>query len=174
MAGAQTIGGIIAVLALGVLAACGDASGSSTSDTGTPPPDSSTVQPDASTAPPATSAPTPVRTPTPTPAGPVLTAQQQRAAQAGRQYLKLQGFSRQGLIDQLSSSAGDDYAVQDATVAVDSLNEDWNADAVRAAKSYLALQPFSCNALIDQLDSSAGDQFTVDQATYGAKQAGAC
>lgn len=170
MAGAQTIGGIIAALALGVgLAACGDSAGSTTSDTSTPT-DSSTLQPDASTAPPATSAPTPI----PTPAGPVLTAQQQRAAQAGRDYLKLQGFSRQGLIDQLSSSAGDDYAVQDATIAVDSLNEDWNADAVRAAKSYLALQPFSCNALIDQLDSSAGDQFTVDQATYGAKQAGAC
>lgn len=121
-----------------------------------------------------TPVPTPVRTPAPTPSGPTLTAQQQRAAQAGRDYLKLQGFSRQGLIDQLSSSFGDGYSVEDATLAVDSLNADWNAQALRAAKSYLAMQPFSCNALINQLDSSYGEKFTVDQATYGAQQAGAC
>ncbi|MBV9524252.1 MAG: Ltp family lipoprotein [Candidatus Dormibacteraeota bacterium] len=103
-----------------------------------------------------------------------MTPQQQNAAQAAQQYLSIQGFSRQGLIDQLSSSAGDGYSVPDATVAVDSLNVDWNAEAVQAAKSYLAMQPFSCNGLIQQLDSSAGDQFTVAQATYGAQHSGAC
>ena len=36
------------------------------------------------------------------------------------------GFSKQGLIDQLSSSAGDGYSVSDAAVAVDSLSVDWN------------------------------------------------
>ena len=162
-------------MAMATLAACGAASlDSTTSDTSTPPSDTSALPPDTSNVPLATSAPTPVRTPPPTPAGPTLTAQQQRAAQAGQQYLRLHGFSRQGLIDQLSSSAGDGYSVQDATVAVDSLKVDWNAEAVQEAKSYLKLEPFSCNGLIDQLDSSAGDQFTVDQATYGATQAGAC
>ncbi|HEX6538871.1 MAG TPA: Ltp family lipoprotein [Candidatus Dormibacteraeota bacterium] len=162
---------IATALALAVLAACGaPSSGSTASDISTLPPDNSTLPPATSTAPPVTSAPTPV----PTPTGPILTAQQQRAAQAAQQYLKLQGFSQQGLIDQLSSSYGDAYSVQDATVAVDSLNVDWNAEAVQAAKSYLALQPFSCNELIQQLDSSAGEKFTVAQATYGATQAGAC
>jgi hypothetical protein len=78
------------------------------------------------------------------------------------------------LIDQLSSAYGDKYAVQDATIAVDSLNVDWNAEAVRSAKSYLKLTAFSCQGLIDQLDSPYGGKFTVAQATYGAQQAGAC
>ena len=91
-----------------------------------------------------------------------------------RQYLAISGFSRQGLIDQLSSSAGSGYSVADATVAVDSLNADWNAEAVKSAKQYLAISGFSCTNLIEQLHSSAGDKYTVAQATYGAQQAGAC
>jgi len=93
---------------------------------------------------------------------------------AAKQYLNTQAFSQQGLIDQLDSAAGDGYSVNDATVAVDSLTVDWNAEAVQAAKGYLATQPFSCTDLISQLDSQAGDQFTVAQATYGATQAGDC
>jgi pyruvate/2-oxoglutarate dehydrogenase complex dihydrolipoamide acyltransferase (E2) component len=110
----------------------------------------------------------------PTPAGPTLTNQQQNAARSARQYLDISAFSRLGLIDQLSSSYGEGYAVQDATVAVDSLNVDWNAEAVQSAEAYLKISPFSCNGLIQQLDSAAGEKFTVAQATYGAKQAGAC
>ena len=93
---------------------------------------------------------------------------------SAKQYLRLQGFSRNGLIEQLSSDFGDGYSVADATVAVDSLKVDWNKEAVRSAKQYLSLQGFSCKGLIQQLSSSAGDQFTVSQATYGAQQAGAC
>jgi len=78
------------------------------------------------------------------------------------------------LIDQLDSSAGDGYSVNDATVAVDSLTVNWNAEAVQAAKDYMKSQPFSCTDLINRLDSSAGDQYTVAQATYGATQAGDC
>jgi uncharacterized membrane protein YeiB len=107
-------------------------------------------------------------------AAPPMTAQQQNAARSAQQYLSISGFSRQGLIDQLSSSAGDGYSVQDATVAVDSLTVNWNAEAVKSAKQYLSISAFSCNGLIQQLDSSAGDKYTVAQATYGAQQAGAC
>ena len=120
----------------------------------------------------ATTAPTAKASPSP--AGPVLTNQQQNARRSAQQYLSFTAFSRQGLIDQLSSSAGDQYSVQDATIAVDSLNVDWNAQAVKAAKDYLKLTAFSCQGLIDQLDSPYGSQFTVAQATYGAQQAGAC
>jgi hypothetical protein len=108
------------------------------------------------------------------PAGPTLTNQQQNAVKSARSYLSFTAFSRQGLIDQLSSAYGDKYAVQDATIAVDSLNENWNAEAVQSAKSYLKLSAFSCQGLIDQLDSAYGDKYTVAQATYGAQQAGAC
>ncbi len=108
------------------------------------------------------------------PAGPTLTNQQKNAVRSAQSYLSFQAFSRQGLIDQLSSAYGEGYAVADATIAVDSLNVDWNAQAVKSAKSYLSLMPFSCNGLIEQLSSAAGEKFTVAQATYGAQQAGAC
>lgn len=103
-----------------------------------------------------------------------LTGPQNNAVRSAEQYLSMSGFSRNGLIDQLSSDAGDGYDISDATVAVDSLNIDWNQEAVKSAKQYLSMMGFSCKGLINQLSSSAGDKYTVDQATYGAKQAGGC
>lgn len=103
-----------------------------------------------------------------------LTGPQKNAVRSAKNYLSLTGFSRAGLIEQLSSPYGDDYNVADATAAVDSLPVDWKAQAVRSAKNYLSLQGFSCNGLIGQLSSDAGDKFTESQATYGAQQAGAC
>jgi hypothetical protein len=103
-----------------------------------------------------------------------LTGPQNNAVRSAEQYLSMSGFSRNGLIDQLSSDAGDGYEISDATVAVDSLNIDWNQEAVKSAKQYLSMMGFSCKGLINQLSSSDGDKYTVDQATYGAKQAGGC
>ncbi|WP_257232162.1 Ltp family lipoprotein [Acinetobacter sp. YH01020] len=103
-----------------------------------------------------------------------LTRPQSNAVRSASQYLSMSGFSRNGLIDQLSSSYGDGYDKADATIAVDSLNVDWNEQAARSAAQYLDMSGFSCNGLIDQLSSSAGDKYTKSQATYGAKQAGAC
>ena len=103
-----------------------------------------------------------------------LTGPQNNAVRSAKQYLSMTGFSRNGLIQQLSSDAGDGYKISDATVAVDSLNIDWNQEAVKSAKQYLSMMGFSCKGLIQQLSSSAGDKYTVDQATYGAKQAGGC
>lgn len=103
-----------------------------------------------------------------------LTASQRNAVRSAKQYLRMTGFSREGLIDQLASNAGDGYGVADATAAVDSLDVDWNANAVKSAKQYLNLSGFSCQGLIEQLSSSSGDKYTQSQATYGARQAGAC
>ncbi|MHC9510702.1 Ltp family lipoprotein [Kangiella sp. M94] len=103
-----------------------------------------------------------------------LTGPQKNAVRSAQQYISVQGFSRNGLIEQLSSDYGDGYNVSDATVAVDSMNIDWNKQAVRSAKQYLSIQGFSCKGLIEQLSSSYGDKYTKSQATYGAKQAGAC
>ena len=112
--------------------------------------------------------------PSGSPASGNLTAAQRNAVRSANSYLQLSGFSRQGLIDQLSSEFGDSYSVGDATVAVNSLSTDWNAQAARSAVSYLALSGFSCQGLIDQLSSEFGDKYTVEQATYGATQAGIC
>ncbi len=103
-----------------------------------------------------------------------LTGPRGNAVRSAKQYLSLQGFSRSGLIQQLSSDYGDGYSIADATAAVDSLNVDWNKQAVRSAQQYLSMHGFSCKGLIEQLSSSAGDKYTVSQATYGAQQAGAC
>jgi hypothetical protein len=103
-----------------------------------------------------------------------LTSAQANAVRSAREYLNMSGFSRKGLIHQLSSSSGEGFDVADATVAVDSLGTDWNEQAVRSAKSYLEMSGFSCRGLIHQLSSSSGEGFTRDQAEYGAKQAGAC
>ena len=103
-----------------------------------------------------------------------LTFTQKNAVRSARNYLSLSGFSRSGLIEQLSSDAGDGYSVNDATIAVDSLNVDWNENAARSAKQYLELSGFSCKGLIEQLSSSAGSKYTKSQATYGAHQVGAC
>ena len=84
------------------------------------------------------------------------------------------GFSRDGLIEQLSSSFGDGYDRADATAAVDSMSVDWYDQAVRSATEYLAMMGFSCRGLIEQLSSSAGSRYTQSQAKHGAEQAGAC
>lgn len=103
-----------------------------------------------------------------------FTGPQKNAVRSAKQYLSMTGFSRSGLIGQLSSDAGDGYKVADATVAVDSLNVDWNKQAERSAQQYLDMMGFSCKGLIQQLSSSAGDRYTKDQATHGARAAGAC
>lgn len=103
-----------------------------------------------------------------------LTGPQRNAVRSAESYLSFTGFSRAGLIAQLSSPYGDDYSVADATAAVDSLSVDWNAQAVRSANQYLEMMGFSCNGLIRQLSSDAGDKYTESEATYGAQQAGAC
>ena len=94
-----------------------------------------------------------------------LTPSQQNALRSAQSYLEFSGFSRQGLIDQLSSEFADQYPVEDATVAVDSLNVDWIAQAVKSAQSYLESSGFSRQGLIDQLSSQFGDQYTLDEAT---------
>ena len=73
-----------------------------------------------------------------------LTGPQYNAVRSAKEYISMQGFSREGLIRQLSSDAGEGYQIADATVAVDSLNIDWNQEAVKSAKQYLSMQGFSC------------------------------
>ena len=121
---------------------------------------------------PATTAPAAPATSAPAaPGGP--TVSQQQALDSAKSYLDMgTGFSRAGLIDQLSSSAGDQFSVADATWAVDHSGADWYAQAVMSAKGYMKMGGFSRASLIDQLTSSAGEQFTLAQATYAVNQVG--
>ena len=105
------------------------------------------------------------------PPEPELTAAQENALEAAQNYLEFGGFSRQGLIDQLSSEYGDGFKKKDATFAVDHLDVNWKKEAVETAESYLESGSFSLDGLIEQLESEYGDQFTHAQAVYGAKKA---
>lgn len=102
-----------------------------------------------------------------------VSREQENATGAARDYLNGgSGFSRQGLIDQLTSSYGDGFPRKVSTAAVDSLHVDWNEQAAHAAKGYLDSGHFSRQGLIEQLESDHGGQFTHAQAVYGVKQAG--
>ncbi|MFE3175713.1 Ltp family lipoprotein [Amycolatopsis sp. NPDC059090] len=100
--------------------------------------------------------------------------QVEQARDSAQSYLGYTAFSRNGLIDQLSSKYGDSYPKNVATQAVDSLDVDWNAQAAKAAQSYLDYTSFSCTGLIRQLSSRYGGQFTNAQAKFGAHQTKAC
>lgn len=103
-----------------------------------------------------------------------LTPAQLRARKAAQDYLKIMGYSRSKLIEALSSDTGLNFSRIDAIAAVDSLEVDWDREAVRTAQSYLNMMPFSCKGLTDQLSMNEGSGFTKHQAEYGARMAGAC
>jgi hypothetical protein len=108
----------------------------------------------------------------PTPVPP--TDSQQQAMDSAASYLSEgTGFSRNGLIQQLDSAAGEGFSKADAIYGVDAQGADWNAQAVLSAASYLGEGTgFSRNGLIQQLDSSA-EGFTKAQATHGVDAQGA-
>jgi len=100
------------------------------------------------------------------------TVAQQNAIESAQSYLDMSGFSRAGLIQQLSSKAGEGFKRDDAVFAVNHVKVDWNKEAVESAKSYLEMSSFSRGGLIQQLSSKSGEQFTRAQATYAANRAG--
>ena len=101
-----------------------------------------------------------------------VSAEQQNAIRSARSYLGTSAFSRKGLIEQLSSDAGDGYSEEAATHAVDSLDIDFNEQAIKSAKNYLKFSAFSRKGLIEQLSSDSGGGFTHSEATYGVSEAG--
>lgn len=103
---------------------------------------------------------------------PALTTSEEQAIESANSYLTMGGFSRAGLIKQLTSKYGEGFSAADATFAVDHVKADWNAQAVESAKSYLQMGGFSRAGLIKQLTSPYGEQFTLAQATYAVDHVG--
>lgn len=101
------------------------------------------------------------------------TASQQQALESAKSYLDIgTGFSRKGLIKQLTSNV-EGFSKGDAIWAVNHSGANWNAQAVLSAKAYMSDgQGFSRAGLIDQLTSPYGEEFTLAQATYAANQVG--
>ena len=95
-----------------------------------------------------------------------LTLEEKNALKSARSYLSFMAFSRKGLIDQLEYEG---FSTDAATLAVDSLNADWNEQAAKCAQSYLDVMSFSKSGLISQLKYEG---FTAEQAEYGASAVG--
>lgn len=100
-----------------------------------------------------------------------LTETQQKVANKASEYLDQQAYSRTALIKKLAAA---DFNITDTTKAVDSLNIDWDLQALRSAKQYLSKNPMAYYDLIKILSSPSGDQFTDVQANYGARESGVC
>jgi hypothetical protein len=97
----------------------------------------------------------------------------QQAVDSAQGYLGMgSGFSDQGLLKQLTSSAGSGFTEAQAEYAINHLQPNWDAQAVDAAKGYMQIGGFSRATLIQQLTSSYGSGFTEAQAEYAASQVG--
>lgn len=103
---------------------------------------------------------------TPPPSTPAVTVSQKNAVNKAKDYLNVEAFSHDGLIDQLEY---DQFSAADATYAADNSGADWNQQAAKKAKEYMDTESFSRQGLIDQL---VYDKFTTDQATFGVNSVG--
>jgi hypothetical protein len=100
------------------------------------------------------------------------TVAQEQAIQSAESYLSMGGFSRVGLIEQLTSKAGEGFKRADAVYAVNHVKVSWKAQAVKSARGYMKMGGLSRASLIDQLSSKAGEGFTLEQAKYAANKVG--
>lgn len=107
---------------------------------------------------------------------PDMTMGQKQAIKSAENYLSFTAFSKKGLIKQLSSEYGDGFDEEDATFAVEYLEQngmvDWKEQAVKSAENYLSFTSFSRDGLIEQLTSDVGDQYTVEEAEYAVNAVG--
>ncbi len=152
-----------------VAIATADAPSESSAPSSSPPPSPTETAEEVA----ATPTPAPTTEPEPTQAAePQGTAAQMNALRSAEDYLSFKGFSKAGLIEQLSSEYGEGYEKADAEWAVEQLDVNWNEQAVRVAQDYLDMKGFSRSGLIEQLSSEYGEQFTVKQANYAADEVG--
>lgn len=107
---------------------------------------------------------------TSTTTAPAFTVEQQQAILSAQNYLDSgMGFSRAGLLDQLTSPNGEGFSHKLARFALAHVQVNWNRQAVISAKNYLhSGMGFSYSELVQQLESPYGEQFTPAQAQHGA------
>lgn len=91
---------------------------------------------------------------------------QKAALNSAKTYADTMNMSKDGIYEQLTSDAGDQFSEEDAQYAVDHLKVDYKKNALESAKSYQDDQSMSKDAIYDQLISDAGDKFTEEQAQF--------
>ena len=97
-----------------------------------------------------------------------MTAAQQQAVDSAKSYLSDgQGFSRFGLLRQLTSKDGEGFTRSLAVFAIKQVHPNWDQQAMESAKGYLSDgEGFSRAGLLQQLTSRDGEGFTHAQAEY--------
>lgn len=89
------------------------------------------------------------------------------ALNKAKDYADTMNMSKQGIYDQLTADAGEQFSEEAAQYAMDNLDDiDWNANALKKAKEYQEDMDMSPEAVRDQLTSDAGEQFTAEEADY--------
>lgn len=88
------------------------------------------------------------------------------AVQKAKSYLRISGFSEQGLIEQLKYEG---FTEEEATYGAKNCGANWNEQAEKSARAYLKVMSFSRQGLIDQLKYEG---YTQEQAEYGASAVG--
>lgn len=75
-------------------------------------------------------------------------------------------MSKQGVYDQLTSEYGGQFQANAAQYAIDNVEADWNANALKSAQSYSETMHLSKQGIYDQLTSEYGEKFTAEEAQY--------
>ncbi|KFN92399.1 hypothetical protein TMUPMC115_0911 [Tetragenococcus muriaticus PMC-11-5] len=81
-------------------------------------------------------------------------------------YVGTMNMSEQGLHDQLTSDAGEQFPEEAAQYAIENVEADYNENALRKAENYQDTMDMSIDAIYDQLVSETGESFTPEQAQY--------
>ena len=81
-------------------------------------------------------------------------------------YSDTMHMSKQGIYDQLVSEYGGQFSEEAAQYAVDTVEADWNANALAKAENYSDTMYMSKKGIYDQLISEYGEQFTEAEAQY--------
>ena len=102
----------------------------------------------------------------PTVAYAATTTNQKNALRKAKSYYKTMNMSKQGIYDQLTSEAGENFSEEDAQYAIDHLKVFPSFRALKKAKTYQKTMAMSTDAIYDQLTSEAGEKFTAEEAQY--------
>lgn len=98
----------------------------------------------------------------------VLSDDENGAYEMAKSMLTMVHFSRQGMLDYLSSEAGGKFTEETAEAAVKMLEDkgevDWFAEAEKAALDYKDMMLVTKEEVLEQLSSESGDQFTLEEA----------
>lgn len=97
-------------------------------------------------------------------------AEDQSALAKAEDYATTMDMSKQGVYEQLTSDAGEQFSPEAGQYAIDHLTDiDWNANALAKAKDYQSEMDMSPAEIRDQLTSSSGEQFTQSEADYAVQ-----